>query len=111
MDILAVLPAFLLVVLLISASGLLVQLVNPKAAVFLLALYPQFVPHSGPVLGWTAGLALVQVAVESVLYLGLALAVGRASRWFRRPSFRRVLEGAGGTVLVGLGVRVALTAR
>lgn len=93
------------------AEGLLVQLANPKPAVFLLALYPQFLPHSGPVLGWTAGLALVQVAVETVLYLGLALAVGRASRWFRRPSVRRALEGAGGTVLVGLGVRVALTAR
>jgi threonine/homoserine/homoserine lactone efflux protein len=92
-------------------EGLLVQLANPKAAVFTFAFYPQFVPHDGPVLGWTAALALIQIAVETLLYLLLAAAVGRASGWFRRPAVRRRLEVASGTVLVGLGVRVAVEAR
>jgi threonine/homoserine/homoserine lactone efflux protein len=40
-------------------EGLLVQLANPKAAVFTFAFYPQFVPHDGPVLAWTARSALI----------------------------------------------------
>jgi hypothetical protein len=39
------------------------------------AFYPQFLPDEGPVLAWTAGLALLQVGVETALYLGLAAAV------------------------------------
>jgi threonine/homoserine/homoserine lactone efflux protein len=92
-------------------EGMLVQLANPKAAVFMFAFYPQFVPQEGPVLAWTAALALLQVAVETALYLCLAAAVGRASGWLRRPSVRRRLEALSGTVLVGLGVRVAVSER
>lgn len=91
------------------AEGLVVQLANPKAAVFMFAFYPQFVPTHGPVLAWTAGLALVQVSFETALYLGLAAVVGRASGWFRRTRVRRRLETASGTVLVGLGLKVAVT--
>ena len=93
------------------AEGALVQLANPKAAVFMVAFYPQFVPADRPLLATTAGLALLQVAIETVLYLGLAVAVGRAGGWLRRRSVRRRLEGASGAVLVGLGVRVALAQR
>ena len=92
-------------------EGLVVQLANPKAAVFMFAFYPQFVPSEGPVLAWTAGLGLLQVTVETALYLGLAAAVGRASSWFRRPRVRRRLEVLSGTVLVALGLRVAVSSR
>ena len=92
-------------------EGVLVQIANPKAAVFMFAFYPQFVPADGPVIAWTAALALLQVAMETALYLGLAAAVGRASVWFRSPRVRRRLELASGTVLVGLGLRVAATSR
>lgn len=94
-----------------AAEGVLVQLANPKAALFMFAFYPQFVPQQGPVLAWTAGLALLQVLLETALYLGLAAAVGRASAWFGRPGIRRRLEAASGAVLVGLGVRLAVTSR
>jgi threonine/homoserine/homoserine lactone efflux protein len=92
-------------------EGLVVQLANPKAAVFMFAFYPQFVPQDGPVLVWTAGLALVQVCVETILYLGLAGVVGRASDWLRTPRIRRRLEAVSGTVLVALGLRVAVSSR
>jgi threonine/homoserine/homoserine lactone efflux protein len=91
-------------------EGLVVQLANPKAAVFMFAFYPQFVPREA-VLPWTAGLAALQVVVETGLYLGFAAAVGRASGWFRRPRIRRRLEAISGTVLIGLGVRVAAATR
>jgi threonine/homoserine/homoserine lactone efflux protein len=88
-------------------EGLVVQLANPKAAVFMIAFYPQFVPSDGPVFATTALLGLLQITVETVLYLGLAAGVARAGAWFRRPRIRRRLDAVSGTVLVGLGVRVA----
>jgi len=92
-------------------EGVLVQLANPKAAVFMFAFYPQFVPQDGLVLAYTAALALLQVTVETAFYLGLAAAVGRAAGWFRRPRVRRRLEAASGTVLIALGLRVAASSR
>ena len=92
-------------------EGVLVQLANPKAAVFVLALYTQFVPPGARVLRTVLLLALLQVVVETALYLGLAAAVGSAGAWFRRSRVRRGLDAVSGTVLVALGLRVALTAR
>ena len=56
------------------------QLANPKAAVFMIAFYPQFVPADGPVFTTTALLGLLQITVETALYLGLAAGVARAGR-------------------------------
>jgi threonine/homoserine/homoserine lactone efflux protein len=92
-------------------EGLLVQLANPKAAVFMIAFYPQFVPADGPVFATTALLGLLQITVETVLYLALAAGVARAGAWFRRPRIRRRLEAVSGTVLLGLGLRVAADGR
>jgi threonine/homoserine/homoserine lactone efflux protein len=89
-------------------EGVVVQLANPKAAVFMIAFYPQFVPADGPVFVTTALLGLLQITVETVLYLALAAGVARAGTWFRRPHIRRRLEVVSGTVLVGLGLRVAV---
>jgi threonine/homoserine/homoserine lactone efflux protein len=88
-------------------EGALVQLANPKAAVFMIAFYPQFVPSTGPVFTTTALLGLLQLAVEIPLYLTLAAGVARAGAWFRRPRIRARFEAASGTVLVALGLRVA----
>jgi threonine/homoserine/homoserine lactone efflux protein len=91
-------------------EGLVVQLANPKAAVFMLAFYPQFVPAQAPLFATTAALALLQVAIETVLYLGLAAGVARTGAWFRRPVARRRMEAVSGGVLVALGARVAVDA-
>jgi threonine/homoserine/homoserine lactone efflux protein len=93
------------------AEGVVVQLANPKAAVFMLAFYPQFVPADGPVFATTALLGLLQITLETGLYLALAAGVARAGAWFRRPRIRRRLEAVSGGVLVGLGLRVAAAGR
>lgn len=92
-------------------EGTVVQLANPKAAVFMVAFYPQFVPVDRPLFATTALLALLQVAIEVVFYLTLAAAVGRAGTWFRRTKVRRRLEAVSGTVLIALGIRLATTTR
>ena len=93
------------------AEGAIVQLANPKAAAFMIAFYPQFVPVDRPLFATTAVLALLQVALETVFYLSIAAGVARAGTWFRRPRIRARLEAVSGTVLVGLGLRVAVTSR
>jgi threonine/homoserine/homoserine lactone efflux protein len=92
-------------------EGVVVQLANPKAAVFMIAFYPQFVPAHGPVFAATALLGLLQITLETLLYLALAAGVARAGAWFRRPRIRRRLDAVSGTVLVGLGLRVAVSSR
>jgi threonine/homoserine/homoserine lactone efflux protein len=93
------------------AEGVAVQLANPKAAVFMIAFYPQFVPADGAVFATTAVLGLLQITLETVLYLALAAGVARAGAWFRRPRIRARLEAVSGSVLVGLGLRVAVSGR
>lgn len=93
------------------AEGLIVQLANPKAAAFLFAFYPQFVPAEGPVLLSTVTLGAIQVSVETVLYLGLAAVVGSASAWFSRTAVRRRLDYVSGAVLIALGARIAVASR
>lgn len=92
-------------------EGGVVMLANPKAAVFMIAFYPQFIPPDRPLFTTTALLALLQVTIETALYLALAAAVGRAGAWFRRPVVRRRLEAVTGAVLIGLGLRVAAATR
>jgi threonine/homoserine/homoserine lactone efflux protein len=92
-------------------EGVVVQLANPKAAIFMIAFYPQFVSGHGPVFGTTAVLGLVQVTLETGLYLALAAAVARAGGWFRRPRIRSRLDAVSGSVLVALGLRVAAAGR
>ena len=88
-----------------------VQLANPKLAIFMVAFYPQFVPADRPLFATTAGLALLQLIIETVFYTGLAYVVGRAGATFRSSRVRRRIDAVLGTVLVGLGVRVALSSR
>jgi len=92
-------------------EGTLVMLANPKAAVFMIAFYPQFVPANRPLFATTAVLAAVQVLIETVFYLALAAVVGRAGAWFRRPRIRRRLDAISGGVLIALGLRLATTTR
>jgi threonine/homoserine/homoserine lactone efflux protein len=86
-------------------------LANPKAAVFMIAFYPQFVPAHMPLFATTAVLAALQVVLETGFYLALAAGVARAGGWLRRPRIRARLEAVSGTVLVGLGLRVAVASR
>lgn len=93
------------------ALGLVTNLANPKAAVFVFAFYPQFLPDGYPLLPTAAGLGLLQVTVETAFYLGVAVLVSRAGAWFARSNVRRGLDVVSGTVLVGLGLRVATEAQ
>lgn len=92
-------------------EGMVVMLANPKAAAFMITFYPQFVPDGWSLFGTTALLAVLQVAIEIVLYLLSAAMIGHAGGWFRRSAVRRRLDMVSGTVLVALGIRMAVGSR
>ncbi|MEU9480946.1 LysE family translocator [Streptomyces sp. NPDC048191] len=89
-------------------SGLLLNLANPKAAVFAMSFLPQFVPAGTPYLSTVIGLAAIW-AVFEVGYYGLYVwFVGRMKKIISRAQVRQRLERVSGTVLVLLGVRMAM---
>jgi threonine/homoserine/homoserine lactone efflux protein len=92
-----------------GVTGAVTQLSNPKVAVFMVAFFPQFVPADSNVFVTTLLLGLVQVVVDGGWWLIVAAFVGKARRLFAKARFRRILERATGTVLIGLGVRMALS--
>ena len=89
-------------------GGLLLNLANPKAAVFAMSFLPQFVPTGAPHLPAMIGLAALW-AVYEVGYYGLYVwFVGRLRNLLSRAGARRRLEQVSGGVLLLLGVRLAL---
>lgn len=88
-------------------DGLLCNALNPKAAVFFLALLPQFLPaHPGTV--DTLALSLLAVAVTLAWFCTVANLVAVFRRLFARAAVRRTLDGLSGAALLGLGARLAL---
>jgi len=88
------------------AAGVLTNLLNPKVAVFFLALWPQFLPAHGSVLD-TVVLAGVAVGTFLLWYLVLANLVTVLRRFLTAARVRRSIDAVTGTILVGLGVRIA----
>jgi RhtB (resistance to homoserine/threonine) family protein len=89
-------------------EGLLTNLLNPKVIVFYLALLPQFLSPGDPVLQKSLLLAAIHFA-EGIAWLSfVAWAVDRSRRFFLRPGLRRWMDSICGTILVGLGVKLAL---
>ena len=93
------------------AQGIVVNVLNPKTALFFFAFLPQFVDVD-------AGSVGLQIAVLGVIFILIAIvsdgtyaiAAGTASNWLRgNPRFLRAERWISGTVLVGLGVTAALS--
>jgi threonine/homoserine/homoserine lactone efflux protein len=92
-------------------QGLFTNLLNPKIALLFLTLLPQFVDSDEPRLRTTATLAAIFLVVAVVWWRTFTLLLGPISRALRSSRARRTLDGVAGTLLVGIGVRVALERR
>ena len=92
-------------------QGLLTSFANPKLAVFFVALFPQFVAEGDPVVGPTALMATIIVAMDVVYFTVLAVLVSRARRAIVERGWARRMEIASGSVLMALGIRLAFVNR
>lgn len=97
----------------IFAEGMVVGGSNPKGFLLFAAILPQFVePAAGRIWLQMFLLGLVCVAIALVSDSIWALFAGTARRWLGRSRRRlEALGGAAGLVMIGLGLRVALTGR
>lgn len=94
-------------------TGLLTSILNPKVALFYLALFPQFiVPEHGYVLLQSLVLGATQVAIAIVGDTLFVLAAARISRWLAaRPLWMAVQRWVQGGVFAAIAVKLALTER
>ncbi len=91
-------------------QGLLTNVLNPKVAIFFLALLPQFIAADAPH-KTLAFLALgVWFVLQSALFLtALVLLVAPLRRWQPQPATLRALQGASGLLFAGLALRLSLS--
>jgi threonine/homoserine/homoserine lactone efflux protein len=97
----------------ILREGFVVGLSNPKTVVFFAAVLPQFAdPDRGHVPVQLLALGLVFVAIALVSDSAWGVLAGTARDWLRRrPRRLEAFGGAGGLVMIGLGVNLAVTGR
>ncbi len=92
------------------AQGVLTNVLNPKVALFFLALLPQFIDPSSEA-KTLAFLALggTFIATGTLWCLALAMGAARLRGFFlRKPRFRMWIDRVTGAVFVALGLRLAL---
>jgi threonine/homoserine/homoserine lactone efflux protein len=92
-------------------QGVLSNLANPKIGVFFTALLPQFVSARGSAFEPFLLLGGVFVLITLVWLCGYAVVAAKASDVLARPRIQATLNRITGTVLIGLGVRLALERR
>lgn len=89
-------------------TGLLCNITNPKVALFYLTFLPQFVAPNANVTAQTLALGLLFCAMAISFFIVYILALARVSGWLRRSAVQRTIERVTGTVLIALGLRLAI---
>lgn len=95
------------------AAGLLTSILNPKVALFYIALLPQFVdPGRGQVLIQSLILGTVQITISLTVNALFTLSAGRVARWFaRHPLWLALQRWVMGVTLAALAVRLVMEER
>jgi RhtB (resistance to homoserine/threonine) family protein len=90
-------------------EGFLSNILNPKAVVFYMAFLPQFIDPARSAFGQSLFLAGLHFAIAMVWQCFLASVVDRARVWIARRGVRRLMDSATGAVMMGFGVKLALS--
>ncbi|KWT75377.1 LysE family translocator [Agrobacterium radiobacter] len=95
----------------IFREGFIVNLLNPKTALFFLAFLPQFVEvDRGHVAMQVAFLGILYTAIGVLTDGAYALAAGTAGNWLKRsPVYLKAERWVSGFVYIGLGMTAALS--
>jgi len=93
--------------------GVLTSVLNPKVAMFYLALFPQFIDATrGSVFLQGLMLGFLQIAINTLGDLCFVLAAGAITGWLaRRPLWTALQRWVLGVVLAGVALRLAVESR
>jgi threonine/homoserine/homoserine lactone efflux protein len=93
------------------AESIVVEVLNPKTAIFFLAFLPQFIDSAASFPVWVQFVVL-GLAVSVIFTIADVFAVALAglvmARLNRSSTAQKLAQRAGGTILVGLGAHLAL---
>ena len=92
-----------------QATG--VALSNPKAIVFLTALFPQFLDLSQPLVAQFIILITTLMFFSFVFLLGYALLAYKAKFWLLQPQRMKMFGRVSGSIFVGFGALLATSHR
>ena len=96
----------------VFAQGVMVNVLNPKVALFFLAFLPQFATPASE--GFTVQivvLGLVFNTTGTIVYSMVALVTSAAGKWLRRPSTQHLGRRLSGVIFAAMGVGLALAGR
>ncbi len=91
--------------------GFVVNASNPKAIVFILAVLPQFLDPTRPLLAQYLILAATMIAVDLVVMAGYTGLAARVLRLLREPHQQRLLNRCFGGLFVGAALLLATVRR
>ncbi|MDA3643686.1 LysE family translocator [Saccharopolyspora indica] len=89
-------------------SGMTTNLLNPKVGVFYISLLPQFLPAGPAAFAWGPLLVATHISIGLLWSTALVWVAGRARALFQRRRVRAWLDRITATVLVGLGLKMAV---
>lgn len=87
------------------------QAANPKALVFFVALLPQFIDPSKPIVLQMVILCITSVVIEFVVLAGYGYLAARAAALARQERFVTITNRVNGGLLIAAGAAVALNRR
>lgn len=95
----------------VMGQAFLIGVTNPKAILFYLAFFPQFLDPALPAAPQLTAMALAFIALAIAFDGGYALLAGRVRRAMVDPMLARLRRRITGTLLIGTGLALALMRR
>jgi homoserine/homoserine lactone efflux protein len=92
-------------------QGVLIQVTNPKALLFVSALLPQFINPNYAIPMQLAIMVLTTVTVDAIVLAAYALLAQRGSRSLRSSRWGTAFESAFGAAMVFFGLRLLVGRR
>ena len=87
-------------------EGFLTNLLNPKASMFYLAVFPQFINLKGNPIFESLTLVVVHSIVVVIWFSFMIIALGKITRALSSIKFKRIVQGATGSLMLWFGYRL-----
>jgi threonine/homoserine/homoserine lactone efflux protein len=89
-------------------EGFLTNLLNPKASMFYLAAFPQFISLKGDPIFESLILVGIHSSIVVIWFSFIIFALGTATRALTSMKFKRVVQGAAGSLMLWFGYRLLI---